>query len=117
MAKIKVNDVWLIEELDIKEGVFNAYQRLLSEAGDWHLEGLSFNSLESSESRNVDDPFSKEEVFMALSSLCGDTATGPDGFSLAFWYHCRDFVKHEMMGLLKSSMSQAPSNKVLMLPL
>lgn len=34
MAKIKVNDVWLIEELDIKEGVFNAYQRLLSEAGD-----------------------------------------------------------------------------------
>ena len=38
---------------------------------------------------------------MALSELNGDKALGPDGFSLAFWQFCWDFVKEKVMGFLK----------------
>ena len=43
-------------------------------------------------------PFSKDEVFSTLSSLCGDKASGPDGFTLAFWQSYWDVVKGEVMG-------------------
>ena len=47
------------------------------------------------------DMFSVEEVSSALSELNGDKVPGPDGFSLAFWQFCWDFVKDEIMGFFK----------------
>ena len=48
----------------------------------------------------METPFFEEEVLVALSNLSGDKALGPNGFSLAFWQHCWDFVKLEVMGFL-----------------
>ena len=31
----------------------------------------------------------------------GDKAPGPDGFTMAFWQYCLDFVKEEIMDLFK----------------
>ncbi|RVW24688.1 Transposon TX1 uncharacterized 149 kDa protein [Vitis vinifera] len=36
-----------------------------------------------------------------LSELNGDKAPGPDGFPIAFWQFCWDFVKDEIMGFFK----------------
>ena len=41
--------------------------------------------LGSASSRSLGLPFSKEEVFVAVSNLSGDKAPGPDGFTMAFW--------------------------------
>ena len=43
-------------------------------------------------------PFTKDEVFAAASDLNGNKASSPDGFPLAFWQFCWDFVKEEVMG-------------------
>ena len=42
--------------------------------------------------------FFEEEVFLALSALNGDKSSGPDGFTMAFWHLCWDFVKSEVLG-------------------
>ena len=35
MDKIKINGVWLSEEKEVREGVANAYQHLLTENSKW----------------------------------------------------------------------------------
>ena len=52
-------------------------------------------------SRNLEEPFSEDEVFEALSSLFGDEAPGPDDFTMAFWHFCWDFTKVEIMALFE----------------
>ena len=48
-------------------------------------------------SRSLEEPFSEEEVFEALSSLSGDKVPGPDNITMAFWHLCWDFTKAEIM--------------------
>ena len=87
MTKVRVNGAILMEVDGIKDGVCNAFHALLFEMGDWRLSirGFCFEVLGSDSSRSLDEPFSKEEVFNALSSLGGDRALDLDGFVMAFW--------------------------------
>ncbi|RVW27697.1 Transposon TX1 uncharacterized 149 kDa protein [Vitis vinifera] len=100
IAKIRVNDELLTEEDGIKEGVASAFCRILSESGEWRLTiGIpTFDSLPSDDAEGLETPFSKEEVLVGLFDLCGDKALGMDGFIMAFWKFCWDFVKREVMG-------------------
>ncbi|RVW88462.1 putative ribonuclease H protein [Vitis vinifera] len=59
---------------------------------------LEFDSIGVEEAARLEEMFSMEEVSLALSDLNGDKAPGPDGFSLAFWQFCWDFVKDEIIG-------------------
>ena len=79
-----------------------AYQNLLSDPDGWRpcLNSLEFDSIGVEEAAML-DMFSVEEVSSALSELNGDKALGPDGFSLAFWQFCWDFVKDEIIGFFK----------------
>ena len=63
-----------------------AFKDLLTDLGDWHpsMEGLDFNRIDVEEAARLEEVFSKEEVFSALSDLNGDKALGPDGFPLSF---------------------------------
>ncbi|RVX14205.1 hypothetical protein CK203_011305 [Vitis vinifera] len=101
LDKLRVNGVLLVGEDNIKDGVANAFfQMILSEVGKWRpsIDGLVFNSLLFASSTALEFYFSEEEVFAALSSLCGDKALGSDGFTLAFWQGCWEVVKSEVMG-------------------
>ena len=48
------------------------------------MEGLDFNRIDVEEAARLEEVFSMEEVFSALSDLNGDKAPGPDGFPLSF---------------------------------
>ena len=80
-----------------------AFQNLLSDPGGWCpcLNSLEFDSIGVEETARLEEMFSVEEVSSALSELNGDKALGPDGFSLAFWQFCWDFVKDEIMSFFK----------------
>ena len=45
--------------------------------------------------------FPESEVLVALMDMNGDKAPGPDGFTLAFWQSCWDFVKEEILDMFK----------------
>ena len=44
------------------------------------------------------DPFSEKEVFSAISDLCGDKASSPNGFFMVFCQFNWDFVKKWVLG-------------------
>ena len=47
LDRIKTNGVWLSEEQEVREGVANAFQQLLSENSDWKadIEGLQLKQI------------------------------------------------------------------------
>ncbi|RVW15964.1 putative ribonuclease H protein [Vitis vinifera] len=97
LSKIKVNRTWLTEEQEIKGGVVGAFKNLLTDPGEWHpsMDGLAFNRIDGEEAARLEEVFTEEEVFSALSDMNGDKAPGPDGFSLSFWQFSWEFVKVE----------------------
>ncbi|RVW78847.1 Transposon TX1 uncharacterized 149 kDa protein [Vitis vinifera] len=87
----------------IQRGVVRAYQDLLSDPGGWHpsMSSMEFDRIGSEEAARLEEMFSMEEVYLALLELNGDKALGPDGFPIAVWQFCWDFVKDEIMGFFK----------------
>ncbi|RVW28422.1 Transposon TX1 uncharacterized 149 kDa protein [Vitis vinifera] len=76
LSRLKVDDCWHMEELDLKNSVVITV-------------GLEI-------------PFTEGEVFAALSDLGKeDKAPGPDGFTMTFWLFSWDLVKAEIMGFFK----------------
>ncbi|RVW70881.1 putative mitochondrial protein [Vitis vinifera] len=65
------------------------------------LEELEFETLEPLDASALEIPFTEEEVFDALLGCNGDKASGPDGFSMAFWQFAWDFVKADVMCFFK----------------
>ncbi|RVW78519.1 putative mitochondrial protein [Vitis vinifera] len=105
LSKIKIDGVWLTEEQEIKGGVVGAFKDLLTDPGGWHpsMEGLDFNRIGDEEAARLDEVFSEDEVFLALSDLNGDKAPSPDGFPLSFSQFCWDFIKEEASRTLETS--------------
>ncbi|RVW85331.1 hypothetical protein CK203_045523 [Vitis vinifera] len=82
MGSIKVNGEWLVEEQEVKEGIVNSFQQLLTEDMAWQAD-------------------IENEIHSALMEMNGDKAPGPDGFSVAFWQNAWAFAKEEIMEMFK----------------
>ena len=87
LQNIIINGRRLEKEGEIKDGLINAFQSLLSTSGCWrpYLLGLSFNVIGDEEAAKLEEAFTEEEIWCAISGLNGDKALGLDGFPLAFW--------------------------------
>ena len=87
LDKIKIDGVWLLEEQEMREGVAHAYQQMLFEDSGWKADTgrLQLDQISQQEAENLEIPFSKNEIQLALMEMNGDKAPGPDGFTMAFW--------------------------------
>ncbi|RVX06963.1 Transposon TX1 uncharacterized 149 kDa protein [Vitis vinifera] len=108
LERMKINGVWLTEEKEMREGIVSAFQQVLSEEPGWRadVEGLHFQCLSSSEAENLEVQFSEEEIQAALMGMNGDKASGPDGFTIAFWQSSWGLVKEEIMDLFREFYNQ-----------
>ena len=103
LNNICINGRKLDMEDDIKEGLVDAFQNLLSASGGWSppLPDLNLNRIEIEEAASLEETFSENEIWTAFSGLNSDKALGPDGFPLAFWSFSWDFVIFEVIGFFK----------------
>ena len=87
IARIKINGVWISDELKLRKGIDYAWQAWLSDDMAWRagIDGLPFATLSPEEASSLEFPFREEEVFTAIKEMDGDKASGPDGFTMAFW--------------------------------
>ncbi|RVW73944.1 hypothetical protein CK203_053155 [Vitis vinifera] len=76
LIKIKINGVRLTEDQEVRDGIVNAYQQLLSESSDWKADigGLVLKQISLSEAEALEFPFSEAEIYAALMGMNGDKA-------------------------------------------
>ena len=76
---------------------------MLLALGGWSpsLPDLALNRIGFEEAAKLEETFSENEIWTAISGLNSDKAPGPDGFPLAFWSFSWDFVKNELLGFFK----------------
>ena len=88
---------------DIKEGLVDAFQKLLSDPGGWSpsLPDLALNRIRFEEVASLEETFLENKIWTTISGLNSDKAPGLDGFPLAFWSFSWDFVKNEVLGFFK----------------
>ena len=103
LNSISINGRKLDKEEDIKEGLVDAFQNLLSAPGGWSppLPDLNLNRIGTEEAACLEESFTENEIWTAISGLNRDKAPGPDGFPIAFWSFSWDFVKTEVIGFFK----------------
>ena len=106
---ISINNRKLDKEDDIKEGLVEAFQNLLSALGGWHpiLPEIDLNEIGFEEATKLEEAFSEEEIWTAVSRLNSDKAPSPNGFPSAFWSFSWDFVKNEVLGFFKEFHEQS----------
>ena len=85
ITKMKINEVWVSKEVEMKQGIVGGFKTLPSNTREWraNLDGLTFQRITEDEVTRLEIPFTIDEVFIALSNLNGDKAPSPDGFTLA----------------------------------
>ena len=103
IKSISINGRKLAKEEEIKVGLVEAFQNLFSDPGGWNpsLPDLEINEIGSKESARLEENFSEEEIWNAISGLNSDKAPGPDGFPIAFWIFSWEFVKEEVLGFFR----------------
>ena len=103
MDRIKVNGEWLVEEQEVREGVVNSFQQMLSEDMGWQADigRIQVGCIIQQEAESLEIPFAEIEIYSALMEMNGDKAPGPDGFTVSFWQNAWDFTKEEIMEMFK----------------
>ncbi|RVW39400.1 hypothetical protein CK203_099500 [Vitis vinifera] len=103
LERIKINGEWLLEEQEIREGISNALKNLLSEDTRWKADigRLQLDQISQQEVENLERPFTEDEIHVALMEMNGDKALGSNGFTMAFWQSCWEFIKEEILEMFK----------------
>jgi hypothetical protein len=61
------------------------------------VDGIFFDSISESDASWLERSFEEEEVRKVVSTMNGDKAPGPNGFSMAFFQACWDVVSVDIM--------------------
>ena len=103
LRKIRINGKMIENEAEIKVGLIDAFKNLLSATLEWcpSLPDLAFDEIGMEDALKLEEVFSEEEIWTAISGLNGEKAPGSDGFPLAFWSFSWEFVKTEVLGFFK----------------
>ena len=103
LDRVKINGEWLLKEQEVREGIVNTFQQLLSEDTGWKADigRLQLDQISQQEAENMEIPFTEIEVHTTLMEMNGDKALGPNGFTVAFWQNCWDFAKEEILDMFK----------------
>jgi hypothetical protein len=86
-------------QAEINVHIVKFYQKLFTKQCRWKpmVDGLSFDSILEFEAIWLKRVFEEEEIRKVVSAMNGDKASGPNGFSMAFFQTCRDVLKVDIM--------------------
>ena len=103
IKSISINGRKLEKEVEIKDGLVAAFQNLFSAPGGWSpsLPDVEIIEIGQEEAARLEESFSEEEIWNAISGLNSDKALGQDGFPIAFWVFSWEFMKSEVLGFLR----------------
>ena len=65
------------------------------------MEGLEFDQIGELERGWLERRFEKDEILSMVRDMEGDKASGPDGFSMAFFHHCWRVVERDVLAVFE----------------
>ena len=100
---LEVDGIIYEDESEMTDQVVQFWKNLYKETEEWKpfAEGLEFNQIEGLERDWLERRFENEEIFRVVKELEGDKASGPDGFSMAFYRHCWGVVKRDVLAVFE----------------
>ena len=103
ISKMRINGEFITGEEQLRLRIVKAFESMLADTGDWraNLVGLHFSRLNALEDENLEQQFTKAEVFNALNDLNGDKAPSPDGYTVAFWQSKWGTITEDVLKLFK----------------
>ena len=103
ITSISINGRKLDKEAEIKDGLVAAFQNLFLNQGGWSpsLHDVEINEVEQEEAARLEESFSEEEIWNAISGLSSDKAPSPNELPIAFWIFSWEFVKNEVLGFFR----------------
>lgn len=102
-AKLKIEHSWVEDKQMIKDNNVNHFQNRFACFEDYRadLSGMNLNSIDATEKALLEREISEEEVLSALKKLGQDRAPDPDGFQVNVIIKCWDFMKRDVMKVVK----------------
>ena len=88
-----------VDQDKVRSKVVHFYQDLYTELESRRpsMDSLEFACVDEEEQIALEREFSKEEVVQVLQEMEGDKASGPDGFTMAFFQKCWSVVEKDVM--------------------
>jgi hypothetical protein len=116
---LEVDGVYYEEEAKMRDHVLQFYRNIFRELEVWrpHVDGLSFAFIRDDEQVLLERRFEKEEIVQVLKDFQDDKASGPDGFTMAFFEKCWRVVEKDVMDFFDRCMSIVNLKNLLMLHL
>ena len=96
---LEVDGIIYEDDSEMTDQVVKFYKNLYKDTEEWRpfVEGLEFYQIEGLERDWLERRFENEEIFRVVKELEGDKASGPDGFSMAFYHHCWGIVERDVL--------------------
>jgi hypothetical protein len=91
MNSLLIGDTPSSNQTEMSEHIVKFYRKLFTKQCRWRpmVDGISFDSILESEASWLERAF-EEVVRKVVSTMNGDKASGPDGFSMPFFQVCWD---------------------------
>lgn len=96
---LNINGAMSKNPMEIKKHIVHFFNKLYSEQCSYRprVDGLSFVSIDADESTWLKREFEEQEVWELVHGLNGDKASGPDGFTMAFFPKCWKILIKDLM--------------------
>jgi hypothetical protein len=98
ISKIVSEEQVLTNHEDKAAAIFEFYNQLMGTSVDQDLTiNLDELDLSQHDLANLDEPFTKDEVWVTIKHLPLDKAPGPDGYTGRFYKTCWQIIKKDIM--------------------
>ena len=100
---LEVDGIIYEDDSEMSDQVVQFYKNLYKDTEEWRpfVEGLEFDQIEGLERDWLERRFENEEILHVVKELEGDKASGPDGFSMAFYHHCWGIVERDVLAIFE----------------
>ena len=103
LRTLEVDGVVFEKDSEVSNQVVQFYKNLYKEIEGWRplVEGLEFDRIGNMERLWLERKFERDEILQVVSDLDGDKALGPDGFTMAFYHHCRRVMEKDILAVFE----------------
>lgn len=100
--KLRANGDEITKPEEIKRKICEYYEELYLEIEEWRpkLDMRGCPRINIEDCNLLEAPFEEQEILESIKACAGDKAPGPDGYTMAFFSHFWDIIRHDLVATM-----------------